>query len=109
LSSWWKGKRFAEVDIHLPDTRLAGDVVDWQGKPAPGAEVTLLNTDGGGGATADGDGKFEFRGLEPGSVGLQAERGEENSGPVEASVVENNDSPTVHLVLSKPIVLGGCS
>jgi hypothetical protein len=101
------GKRFAEVDIHLPDTRLAGDVVDSQGKPAPGAEVTLLNTDGGGGATADGDGRFEFRGLEPGSVGLEAERGEENSGPVEASVVEKNDSPAVHLVLSKPIVLAG--
>jgi|HubBroStandDraft_3_1064219.scaffolds.fasta_scaffold23416_1 hypothetical protein len=101
-----RDKRFAAVDIHLPATRLAGEVVDSQGKPAAGAEVTLLG-EYGGSVTADDDGKFEFRGVEPGSAGLQAERGDESSGPVQAMVMESSDSPTVHLVLSKPILLQG--
>ena len=100
------GKRVAEIEIRIPDTRLAGDVVDSQGTPAAGASVHLMTGEGGE-TTADAAGKFAFRGVPSGAAGLEASLGDETSGPVQATIAEGSDSPTVHLVLGKQLVLHG--
>jgi hypothetical protein len=100
------GKRRAEVAIHVPDTRLTGDVVDSKGNPAPGANLFLIAKEPST-ETTDEHGKFELRGIEPGTFGIEAELGDESSGPLKVSVLEGSDTPSVHLVLHKPVVLKG--
>ena len=64
----------ASVSIDLPDTRLFGRVVLPDGAPAAEAWVMLQAGEIGMTIRADAEGRFNFRGLPPGSAFLQAER-----------------------------------
>lgn len=59
----------ASIEIRLPDTRLFGRVLDPAGKPAPGSMVMARGSDSRQRIEADGQGRFELRGL---PAGLQA-------------------------------------
>lgn len=62
------------VTIELPDTRLFGRVTMPDGTPATEAWVMLQAGEVGLTIRADAEGRFDFRGLSPGSAFLQAER-----------------------------------
>ncbi len=64
----------ASVSIELPDTRLFGRVTLPDGAPAAEAWVMLQAGEVGMRIRADAEGRFNFRGLPPGSAFLQAER-----------------------------------
>lgn len=64
----------ASVSIDLPDTRLFGRVTLPDGAPAAEAWVMLQAGEIGMSIRADAEGRFNFRGLPPGSAFLQAER-----------------------------------
>ncbi|HEV7671794.1 MAG TPA: carboxypeptidase-like regulatory domain-containing protein [Thermoanaerobaculia bacterium] len=64
----------ASVSIDLPDTRLFGRVTLPEGMPAAEAWVMLQAGEIGMTIRADAEGRFNFRGLPPGSAFLQAER-----------------------------------
>lgn len=63
----------ADIDLRLPDTRLAGKVVDASGEPAT-AFVRLWSEERTylGGTSTDEHGRFQFAGMEPGDVYLEA-------------------------------------
>jgi hypothetical protein len=65
----------AEVDLHLPDNRLTGTVVDEGGQPVANAAVTALTKDDVDIANtrSDDDGRFELEGLAGGRVAVRAE------------------------------------
>ncbi|MEM7051569.1 MAG: carboxypeptidase-like regulatory domain-containing protein [Acidobacteriota bacterium] len=62
----------AEVVVELPDTELAGRVVDPAGQPIGDADVLLLTAAGSLRSRTDADGKFSFRAFEGGTVTLLA-------------------------------------
>ena len=67
----------AHLSVRLSNTggKIAGSVVDGDGKPFPGSSVTLIPSDGRSWPakqTAGGDGTFEFAGLRPGKYRLFA-------------------------------------
>lgn len=94
------GKRAASVDIRVPDTTLAGEVVDDQGRKVSGAQVSVTRA-GAHGVNADEDGEFEIRGLEPGLAGVEAWEQDRTSGMVEVMISEDRDAPRLRLVLRK--------
>lgn len=63
----------ASLSIELPDTRLFGQVVMPDGAPAAEAAVLLQAGEVGTRIQTDAQGRFNFRGLPPGSAFLQAE------------------------------------
>lgn len=65
----------ASVEIHLPDTRLFGRVLDPAGKPAPGSMVMARGGDSRQRIESDELGRFEFRGLPPGLQAVLAANG----------------------------------
>jgi hypothetical protein len=101
-----KGKTTAFVEVRIPDTRLAGEVVDEGGHRVPKALVTIL-TKGATQVYTDEEGRFELRGLKPGPQGIQAEDGSRTSGPVEVVVEEKRETPRLHLVLREMLELRG--
>jgi hypothetical protein len=89
----------AKLDVALPDTRVFGRVVNEQGKPVPGADVSLQ---GGGLYTleeADSAGNFEARGLPEGPVWLGAEASSQVSDLVLATLAEGNTAGPIELHL----------
>lgn len=100
-----EGKSFAQVEIRVPDTRLAGEVVDERGRKVARAAVSLLNTSAE--VETDSDGEFELRGLEPGLAMVEAEDGERSSGVVEATVEEARETPRLRLVLRETLEARG--
>lgn len=99
-----EGKSWAEVEIVLPDTRVAGLVVDEDGRPVAGAKV-LATLFGGTKQGASGqtetasDGRFEWIGLVEGTYQVSARSGEESSESVPALVDEELDPPELRLEL----------
>lgn len=94
-----------EVDLELPDTRIGGAVLTENGEvPAPLPAVGMHARAAVEGTVAPRvyeDGRFEARGMEPGTYELQA-RGEDGiSELVEVSVQEGVESPEITLILRK--------
>lgn len=101
-----QGKRFAEVEIAVPDTTLAGEVVDESGKPVPAASIGVthlekLSKGGGGQFVADERGKFSIRGFPPGPVTLIAETEGLQSDWLQANLAEGEESPSLRIVLRR--------
>lgn len=105
----------ARLDVRLPDTRLAGRVIDEQGRPAPGA-VVAVNVPAE--ATAfplrtDERGRFAARGLAVGEILLSAEGwvpgvGEAEAAPMPVEVRESGSVPaSVELTLRGKRTLRG--
>jgi Carboxypeptidase regulatory-like domain len=96
------GKSDAEVAIEIPNTRLAGEVVDSSGRPVAGAQV-LVHFEPGkrqpSRRDSDGDGRFLFRGLPEGQVTVVARLGDETSDWVPVSLAEDLESPDLRLTL----------
>jgi hypothetical protein len=97
----------ARVEIVLPDTHLAGEVVDEVGRPLPRASVSLAAGTDRTQATTEDDGEFSLRGLQPGSYQVKATAGERTSGWVRAQVSEEGESPRLRLVAAKALELAG--
>ncbi|HEY7216387.1 MAG TPA: carboxypeptidase-like regulatory domain-containing protein, partial [Thermoanaerobaculia bacterium] len=101
-----EGKTYAAVKVRIPDTRLAGEVVDETGRKAPRALVSLY-IKGNTQVYADEKGEFELRGVKPGPTAIEAEDGPRTTGPVEIVVEENRETPRVRLVLREVLTIRG--
>ena len=98
------GKSVAEVEIIVPDTGLAGQVVDDSGRPVPEARVTIVGTGKKRYQTqleTDEEGKFSARGLRPGPVTVHAMQGELQTEFAQAAVPEEGAGPDLRLVLKR--------
>lgn len=98
------GAARAEIEIVVPDTTLAGEVVDGDGKPVPRASIQVdslgpRNRQKSSRFEADGDGKFRIRGLAPGPAGVEAEAGEQTSGWISTAIPDEGESPWLRLVV----------
>jgi hypothetical protein len=89
----------AALDIALPDTRVFGRVVDEQGKPVSGADVTLRGDSLDVLTTSDSAGSFESRGLPEGSVWLGAEASSRASDVVFTTLTEGRAAGPIELRL----------
>lgn len=97
----------AFVEIALPATRVAGVVVDENGKPAEQAFVRIVSLEtqpreamASVPVDPDAEGRFEAEGFSPGSLMLFADAGEfHQSERVIVEVPEDGASPEVRLVL----------
>ena len=98
-----KGKTVAEVEIHVPDTHLAGQVVDEDGRPVTGARVsvTRVGTKGVDQFETDDKGEFSVRGLRAGPVLVDAMERDRRTPYTMATVPEEGDSPWLRLVLRR--------
>jgi len=98
-----KGKTVAEVEIHVPDTHLAGQVVDEDGRPVSGARVsvTRLGNKGIDQFETDDKGEFSVRGLRPGSVLVSAVEKDRRTPFTMATVPEEAEGPWLRLVLRR--------
>ncbi len=103
-----EGGGTARIEIVLPDTSLAGEVVDESGRPLPGASVVVATgRDRRTQAKTNDRGAFTLRGLSPGAHAVRASAGERTSGWVTASVAEKGESTRLRLVASKMLELHG--
>lgn len=94
------GKKIAEVKLEVPDTRLAGEVVDSSGRPVPGASVHAYSGPRKSSEKrADENGEFEIRGLPPGPLVVDAAAEGLESEKVLVQLAEEVESPRVRLVL----------
>ena len=98
VDSW-----FVPVDLNLPATRIAGEVVDEGGLPVSRAKV-LARAKGGRSARAtvysDSEGRFEIVGLPEGEISIGADVEEAISDAVKLVLVEDLEEEVV-LVLRK--------
>lgn len=101
------GKRTAVVEIRVPDTTLAGEVVDEDGRRAPGARIALSGSRKTSEAIADDEGEFRIRGIAPPYVVLEAIEGSRSSGPVRAVVAEGEETPWLRLVVRGMVEVEG--
>ncbi|MFY9824319.1 MAG: carboxypeptidase-like regulatory domain-containing protein [Thermoanaerobaculia bacterium] len=100
------GKTTATVDVRVPDTRVAGEVVDSSNHKVPGALVSIFRS-GASQVETDEKGEFELRGLKPGIAGIEAEDGTRTSGAVEVRVEEEHETPRLHLILQETMKVSG--
>jgi len=89
----------ASLDIALPDTRVFGRVIDEQGKPVPGADVTLQGEGLSTLEVSDSEGNFEARGLPEGQVRLGAESSSRVSDLVFTTLTEGRAAGPIELRL----------
>lgn len=100
------GQSHARVDIRVPDTRLRGSVVDEQGKAVSQAGLLFVAPRKlPSKAVTNDEGRFDVRGLPPGSLFVHAVKGDQESEWLEARVEEERDTPELRLTLrsSQPI------
>ena len=103
------GKSYAQVDLHVPDTRLAGQVVDERGQPVPHATV-MIKPPGRSLQSyvqSNEEGKFELRGLQAEPHLVHADEGERESDWFQVEVEEERESPTLRLVLQARMKIDG--
>lgn len=106
------GTHEAEVEIRLPDTVLRGQVVDEANAPVDRALVSAMS-DGEVKedlvqAWTDKEGRFEIRGLLPGSTLLKADAGEDRTAdPVHVDVEDGQDEKSWILVLRPQLRVSG--
>lgn len=99
-----------DLRIVLPDTSLRGKVVDHQGRPVGGAEVSAVRWFVPGAfssAAADAGGEFVLRGLPPGEYTLQAAQGGRKSHQVSQTAERDRESAPVTLVLEESWRIAG--
>jgi hypothetical protein len=98
-----KGKSLARVEIRVPDTRLAGQVVDEAGQPVAAAQIIArhLEKNWTDQFKADEKGEFSIRGLHPGSLVVKAEDAERQSDFTPAELPQEGESPWLRLVVRK--------
>lgn len=96
------GLPLAEVEVVVPNTALAGTVVDEKGSPAAEAEISAVSfeSDQVARTRSDADGSFAFRGLVPGNYFVEASHGSRAAEPAASFVDEDLDS-NVRLVLRR--------
>lgn len=92
------GQSKARIEIHVPDTRLEGRVVDENGKGVA-AKLTLIADRHPSLARTEKDGRFHLRGLPEGVVSVQAETDELASEAQQISLEDGHFTPEVTLVV----------
>ncbi|MEM7517614.1 MAG: carboxypeptidase-like regulatory domain-containing protein, partial [Planctomycetota bacterium] len=105
------GRGIAFVDIELPGTQLAGEVVR-RGEPVAGASLAMIRRDEEKPSRAailytDENGEFLLHGLEPGLYNIQARDRKAESVWQAADLRENLEHPKVRLVLEEKIEISG--
>lgn len=102
------GKKYAEVKLEVPDTRLVGEVVDPSGRPVPGASLHFYSgSRKSSGGRTDENGDFETRGLPPGPLVVSAAAEGLESETVLVQLAEDVESPRLRLVLQESRVVEG--
>jgi hypothetical protein len=98
-----QGKNLAKVEIHVPDTKLSGQVVDDAGQPVRTAHIVIAHLDKRSTDQLDTDekGEFSIRGLRPGSLIVKADDGERQSDFVPSTLPEKGEAPSLRLVVHK--------
>jgi Carboxypeptidase regulatory-like domain len=98
------GAKRAEIEITVPDTTLAGEVVGEEGKPVSMASIQVDSTTSrerqkGSLFETDAEGKFRIRGLAPGPATVEAVAEERTSGWTSIVVADGGESPWLRLVV----------
>lgn len=105
------GRRLAEVDLKLPDTLLAGKVVNEAGEPQARALVNVNNLDVVGEAPqtfTNDKGRFEYHGLLPGTTAITASGGRDfASDTITVQVTDGGQIKNLKLVLRQSRWLRG--
>jgi hypothetical protein len=98
-----QGKTLARVEIRVPDTRLAGQVVDEEGHPLAGAKVLAapMERKGTDSFETDEKGEFSVRGLSPGAWLVKAEQGDRQSDFVSIHLPDQGEAPLLRIVARK--------
>ncbi len=94
------GQKVARVDVELPDTTLRGRVIDTAGEPQPQARLLAVKLEAGRrelSEVADDEGRFEFRGLAPGTITLRAESSSGSSDWVPVRLEDGEEGPEITL------------
>jgi hypothetical protein len=92
----------AVVEIRLPDTLIEGQVTDLLGDPRAGATVRIQRrgaVTGSHSVRTDAEGRFRFRGLEPGPMSVMASAGGLRSQWFEFVLYEGRPVPPLQLVV----------
>lgn len=93
----------AWVEIAIPDTEVSGRVVDPDGRPVEGADVSVGTSEAGRQVRTDSEGRFSAIAIEDGVAGVVAvdrvDGRERRSDAVEVFVEEGQVGPEVELVL----------
>jgi hypothetical protein len=98
-----------DLEIHVPGTSLAGEVVDADGLPIS-ARVLVISTDGApqlSGVRSKRDGSFAILGLEEGTYWVEAQGDGLRSNRMTVPVMEDAATPFVRLVLRSESMLEG--
>jgi hypothetical protein len=106
-----EGEDTAYVEINLPETNLAGEVVDESGSHVRGVMVRIKHSNremsrSNAYAKVDRDGKFELSGMSPGLVYLQAQSHDVESEWVTADLVAGEETTVRLVVASRKEVTG---
>jgi hypothetical protein len=98
-----QGRNLAKVEIHVPDTKLSGQVVDDAGQPVRAAHIVIAHLDKRSMDQLDTDekGEFSIRGLRPGPLAVKADDGERQSDFVPSTLPEKGEAPSLRLVVHK--------
>jgi hypothetical protein len=106
------GTSEAEIDLRLPNTKLAGKVVDAQGEPIARAIVNAKSVGGAWEslvqAWTDAEGRFSFSGLPAGPTLVEADAGEDlRADAVLVEVTETEEPAPLTLVAEARLRLEG--
>jgi hypothetical protein len=98
------GAKRAEIEITVPNTTLAGEVVGEDGKPVSQAFVQVDASSSrekqkGSRFETDEAGKFRIRGLAPGPAAVEAVADERSSGWTSIVVADEGESPWLRLIV----------
>jgi hypothetical protein len=106
-------ERRVKLRVEIPDTEVAGEVVNARGNPIEGARVRIVGertaeaTELVGATTTDADGSFRLSGLEPGLYAVQAIQGVARSGMTSVVLSEDLAGPDLRLVLQEELRISG--
>lgn len=104
------GGEDVELEIELPDTRVAGRVLNEQGHPVTGAVVQVVNAERRRREVqivTDDEGRFEVVGVRPGPLLVQASHQESQSDWHSVQAVDGMTSADLSVILHTPHRLSG--